>query len=271
MQQNYSEFQSHDVERHVDTSSTTHMPKSWANIEDPVVPLERNSYGHPLAGLLWERQFEEVSMELGWEKLPNLKCVLIHRKQGLFSSENVDYNNVAGKSQNMAPMWNKLMKNVSLVAKYFSTTYIWDALNVNASRTNSILMKTEKCSTHEFLLEQLKKHQVGNALRDVCELADIETEQLCKVSKSLLGWSPFQEKWTWFSWKIVKLSGNACIWLKVELTFFGPWTNLLDQSRKLDVRNKRQYLTVLQNQKLCCSMLVSEWTGYLLLTCGTWW
>ena len=24
-------------------------------MEDPVVPLERNLYGHPLAGLLWER------------------------------------------------------------------------------------------------------------------------------------------------------------------------------------------------------------------------
>ena len=32
--------------------------KSWMNIEDPVVPLERNLYGHPLAGLLWEKQFE---------------------------------------------------------------------------------------------------------------------------------------------------------------------------------------------------------------------
>ena len=29
-------------------------PKSWAHIEDPVVPLERNSHGHPLAGVLWE-------------------------------------------------------------------------------------------------------------------------------------------------------------------------------------------------------------------------
>ena len=33
-------------------------PKSWSSMEDPVVPLERNLYGHPLAGLLWERQFE---------------------------------------------------------------------------------------------------------------------------------------------------------------------------------------------------------------------
>ena len=28
-------------------------PKSWSSLEDPVVPLERNLYGHPLAGLLW--------------------------------------------------------------------------------------------------------------------------------------------------------------------------------------------------------------------------
>ena len=27
-------------------------PKSWSNMEDPVVPLERNLYRHPLAGLL---------------------------------------------------------------------------------------------------------------------------------------------------------------------------------------------------------------------------
>ena len=43
-------------------------PKSWSSMEDPVVPLERNLYGHPLAGLLWERQFEKVLLKHGWEK-----------------------------------------------------------------------------------------------------------------------------------------------------------------------------------------------------------
>ena len=37
-------------------------PKSWSSMEDPVVPLERNLYGHPLAGLLWERQCEKSSI-----------------------------------------------------------------------------------------------------------------------------------------------------------------------------------------------------------------
>ena len=32
--------------------------KSWPSMKDPVVLLERNLYGHPLAGLLWKGQFE---------------------------------------------------------------------------------------------------------------------------------------------------------------------------------------------------------------------
>ena len=32
-------------------------PNLWSSMEDPVVPLERNLYGHHLAGQMWERQF----------------------------------------------------------------------------------------------------------------------------------------------------------------------------------------------------------------------
>ena len=46
-------------------------PKSWSSMEDPVVRLERNLYGHPLAGLLWERQFEKIPLKYGWEKVSN--------------------------------------------------------------------------------------------------------------------------------------------------------------------------------------------------------
>ena len=44
-------------------------PKSWSSMEDPVVPLERNLYSHPLAGLLWKRQFEKILLKYGWEKV----------------------------------------------------------------------------------------------------------------------------------------------------------------------------------------------------------
>ena len=61
-------------------------PKSWSSMEDPVVPLERNMYGHPLAGLLWERQFEKILLQHGWEKVPNWECFFVHRQKGLFLS-----------------------------------------------------------------------------------------------------------------------------------------------------------------------------------------
>ena len=41
----------------------------WDSTDDPVVPLERNLYDHPLAGLLWERHFEKVLIEEGWGKV----------------------------------------------------------------------------------------------------------------------------------------------------------------------------------------------------------
>ena len=51
-------------------------PKSWSRMEDPVVPLERNLYGHPLAGLLWERQYEKFLLKYGWEKVSNLGTLI---------------------------------------------------------------------------------------------------------------------------------------------------------------------------------------------------
>ena len=51
-------------------------PESWSSMEDPVVPLERNLYGHPLAGLLWERQLEKILLQHGWEKVSNWEMLL---------------------------------------------------------------------------------------------------------------------------------------------------------------------------------------------------
>ena len=47
-------------------------PQSWSSMEDPVVPLERNLHGHPLAGLLCERQFKKILLKYGWEKVSKL-------------------------------------------------------------------------------------------------------------------------------------------------------------------------------------------------------
>ena len=83
-------------------------------MEDPVVPLERNLYGHPLAGLLCERQLEKVLLKYGWEKVSNWECLFVRREKGPFSSVYVDDIKLAGKKRNISPTWKIPMKDVDL-------------------------------------------------------------------------------------------------------------------------------------------------------------
>ena len=83
-------------------------------MKDPVVPLERNLYGHPLAGLLWERQFEKILLQHGWEKVSNWECSFVHREKVLFLPVYVDDIKLAGRKQNIDPMWKVLNKEVEL-------------------------------------------------------------------------------------------------------------------------------------------------------------
>ena len=83
-------------------------------MEDPVVFLEQILYGHPLAGLLWERQFKKILLKHGWEKVPNWECLFVHREKGLFLSVYVDDINLAGMKETIDPMWKLLNKEVDL-------------------------------------------------------------------------------------------------------------------------------------------------------------
>ena len=89
-------------------------PKPWSCMEDPVVPSERNLHGHPLAGLLWERQFEKVLLEHGWEKVLHWECLFVNRARGLFPSVYVDDIKLAGKTENIEPTWKIPMEDVDL-------------------------------------------------------------------------------------------------------------------------------------------------------------
>ena len=57
-------------------------PKSWSRMDDPVVLLERNLFGHPSAGLLWERQFEKILFKYSCEKVSNWASLFVLREKG---------------------------------------------------------------------------------------------------------------------------------------------------------------------------------------------
>ena len=67
-----------------------------------------------MAGRSWERQFEKILLKYGWEKIPNWECLFVHREKVLFLSVYVDDIKLAGKKQNIDPMWKVLNKEVYL-------------------------------------------------------------------------------------------------------------------------------------------------------------
>ena len=74
----------------------------------------RNLYGHPLAGLLWERHLEEALLKLQWEKIPGWECLYVHRGKQLFLSVYVDDFKMVGKSENLSNMWKEIRRDIEL-------------------------------------------------------------------------------------------------------------------------------------------------------------
>ena len=95
------------ISRHLDSSTTTQVAKI---MHHPVWKtqsfiLSEICNGHPLAGLLWERQFEKILLKYGWEKVSNWECLFVHREKASLLSVYVDDIKLAGKKPNINPMW----------------------------------------------------------------------------------------------------------------------------------------------------------------------
>ena len=59
-------------------------------------------------------QFEKILLKYGLEKVPNWECLFVHSQKELFLSVYVDDIKLAGKKQNLDPMWKLINKEVDL-------------------------------------------------------------------------------------------------------------------------------------------------------------
>ena len=142
------------MSRYLDTSTKTQMPRSWSSMENPVVPLERNLYGHPLAGLFWERQFEKVLLENGWEKHPNWECLFDNKKKGFFLSVHVDDIKMAGMKQNLDPMRKMLMKEVDLGEPTSFLDHVYLGCTQRACKKRRYFGQFQRCLNSGCQLEE---------------------------------------------------------------------------------------------------------------------
>ena len=76
----------------------------------------------------------------------------VHREKGLFLSENVDDIKLAGKKQNIDPMWKVLNKEVDLgePTSFFDHVYL-GCTPKNAKKAKILWTITEPCLNREFL------------------------------------------------------------------------------------------------------------------------
>ena len=182
-------------------------------MEDPVVPLERNLYGHPLAGLLWERQFEKILLKHGWEKIPIWECLYRYIvKKGLFLSVYVDDIKLAGKKQHLDPMWKVLNNEVDLGEPASFLDHVCLGCSQRQCEISQDIVDnyrtmfesrisagaTEKLPCSENLcISSWSNDMEGHAKKCVeryCELANKTTQQLYKVSTPCIDDHHFKEE-----------------------------------------------------------------------------
>ena len=202
--------------------------KSWSNNEDPVVLFERNVYGHPLAGFLWERPFEEVLMGLGLVKVTELgmlvcssktKIILIgmsgwHQhgwKEAEYGScvEEID-EEFSSWWTNIISFWPRVLgierDHQPIHRNVWITQFCWS----NWKNCRMVLRRGRTCSK--------------GALRGIANWQVKKTEQVYKVSTPCLDDHNFKNE----NWKQLencqmsapRLSRSACVWHRLVDQFF---------------------------------------------------
>ena len=220
---------------------------SSSSMEDPVVPLERNLYGHPLAGLLWERQFEKILLKHGWEKVSKWECLFVHREKGLFLSVYVDDINLAGKKQNLDPLWKVLSKEVDLGEP---TSFLdlenlgctqWkceiskESIDYYRTMFESWISECELQNLHTLRIFSSWSYDMeGHGKKCVSDIVSCQIRRLNNSTKyllhALMTILPRKNLKSVVNCQkyALKLSWNACTWLVLDhLMFYGQWTNLL--------------------------------------------
>ena len=85
-------------------------PDSWANIIDPVCPLDVALYGHPEAGGWWERHCNKIVTEAGFKPISNWSSLYWHEELKLMMWVYVDDFRIGGPKENLPKGWALLNK-----------------------------------------------------------------------------------------------------------------------------------------------------------------
>ena len=230
-------------------------PKSWSSMEDPVVPLERNLYGHPLAGLLWERQFEKNLIEIrlgesfqlgmltrtpwkrmvlicvcgwwhqiGWKETKHLSDVETTQQRSRFVRTNI-FPRSCILGLHSKTMWNKQRYCWQLQNHVWIQNFCWSNWKNYHARKIFVFL--------HGLMTWLVMRSVWK------DIANWRTEQLNNSTKyhlhaltTIMSKKKNENPWENCQKYALKLFWNAKTWHVLEYPiFYVQWTNLHDRSQ----------------------------------------
>ena len=134
-------------------------PKPWSSMEDPVVPLEQNLYGHLLAGLLWKGNLIKSCCNTVGRRFPIGNAYSYTVKKGYsylcmwMTSNWLERNKIfirCGKYSTKKLIWEN--QHLSLIM------YIWGVLKDNVKEAKIVWKITEPCFNREFPRGELKNY-----------------------------------------------------------------------------------------------------------------
>ena len=82
--------------------------------DEPVCPLRLSLYGHPMAGVHWERHCHKKLREAGFTNIPGWECLFVHWDLQVILSVYVDDFKMAGKKERIPKAWELIRKGIKL-------------------------------------------------------------------------------------------------------------------------------------------------------------
>ena len=153
------------------------------------------------------KDHQHHNSEHSWEKVPNWECLFVNREKGLFLSVYVDEKKMAGKRQNIYPIW----KVHDIVDNY---------RNMFASKISAGGIEKLPCSEeYEANISSWSYDMDGHAKKCVeryCEVGNKTTQQLHKTATPCIDNHEFKEDELGSVGELSKVCSNCS-----ELSVFG--------------------------------------------------
>ena len=188
-------------------------PKSWSSMEDQSFLLNALCMVILSQGLLWERQFEKILLQVRLGEKTKLGISLfVHREKDLFLSVYVDDLKFVGKKQNIDPMWKVPNKEVDLGEPTSFLDHVYLGCTQRQCEISKDIVENYRAMfesrisagrakklpfPQNFRISSWSYDMAGHAKKCVeryCELASKTTQQLYRVSTPCIDDHHFKEE-----------------------------------------------------------------------------